>query len=188
MIITTWMTCIIISFTPITNGTEIMNFDTALGIIFIIEGGYSNDKHDRGGETRFGISKRAHPDVDILTLTECGAKEIYRKKYWALVKADDMPDYIKLALFDSSVHQGVRRAIRILQRTVRVRADGIIGAKTLAAVHSYDKDKLLPHFLTERLLQYLLDKPAQLERYGRGWFRRLFYIERDAIKDLYAVI
>ena len=165
-----------------------MNFDKAIKIIFNIEGGYSNDKHDRGGETRFGISKRAHPTVDIKNLTECEAKAIYKEKYWDKVKADEMPNDIQLALFDSSVHQGVRRAIKILQRTVKVRADGIIGAKTLAAVKGYDPDRLLSHFLTERLLQYLLDNPSQLERYGRGWFRRLFYIERDAIKDLYASI
>ena len=33
------------------------------------EGGYVNNSRDPGGETNFGISKRAYPNVDIKNLT-----------------------------------------------------------------------------------------------------------------------
>ena len=42
-----------------------MSFDKAFQITVGVEGGYVNDPADPGGETRYGISKRAHPDVDI---------------------------------------------------------------------------------------------------------------------------
>lgn len=42
-----------------------MNFDLAFEIIIGHEGGYVNDPRDPGGETRYGISKRAYPNEDI---------------------------------------------------------------------------------------------------------------------------
>ena len=42
-----------------------LNFDQAVHVILEHEGGYSNDKDDPGGETRYGISKLAYPDVNI---------------------------------------------------------------------------------------------------------------------------
>ena len=33
------------------------------------EGGYVNDPTDKGGETNFGISKRAYPNLDVFNLT-----------------------------------------------------------------------------------------------------------------------
>ena len=40
------------------------------------EGEYSNDPNDPGGETKWGISKRAYPNLDIKNLTRDGAKTI----------------------------------------------------------------------------------------------------------------
>ena len=51
-----------------------MSFEQAVAMVFKHEGGYVNDPKDPGGETRWGISKRAYPDVDILRLTEDEAK------------------------------------------------------------------------------------------------------------------
>ena len=40
------------------------------------EGGYVNDPKDLGGETKYGITKRFYPDIDIKNLTIEQAKEI----------------------------------------------------------------------------------------------------------------
>jgi len=46
-----------------------VSFDRAFEIVIGAEGGYSNDPKDRGGETKYGISKRAYPYLDIPSLT-----------------------------------------------------------------------------------------------------------------------
>ena len=54
-----------------------ITFDEIIEVVLHHEGGYVNDPKDPGGETNFGISKRAYPDVDMKTLTKEGAKDIY---------------------------------------------------------------------------------------------------------------
>ena len=54
-------------------------FDVYFEKVISHEGGYSNDAKDPGGETNFGISKRAYPQVDIKNLTRDAAKQIYKR-------------------------------------------------------------------------------------------------------------
>jgi len=42
-----------------------MSFERAVTHVLLHEGGYSNDPNDPGGETQYGISKRAYPNEDI---------------------------------------------------------------------------------------------------------------------------
>lgn len=46
------------------------NFTKAMQFISKWEGEYSNDPFDPGGETKYGISKRAYPNLDIKNLTK----------------------------------------------------------------------------------------------------------------------
>ena len=66
-------------------------FDKAFDLVVGLEGGYSNDSADSGGATRWGISKRSHPNLDITTLTIENAKEIYAEEYWNLAHCGDFP-------------------------------------------------------------------------------------------------
>ena len=59
-----------------------MMFEEAFQILMDHEGGYANAKYDRGGETKYGISKRQYPDLDIENLTLEQARSIYFKDYW----------------------------------------------------------------------------------------------------------
>ncbi len=47
--------------------------------VFPHEGGYTNDPRDPGGETNWGISKRAYPNLDIKNLAMEEAKRIYKR-------------------------------------------------------------------------------------------------------------
>lgn len=144
-----------------------MNFEQAIEIILREEGGYVNDPVDRGGETNFGISKRAYPNVDIKNLTKERAAELYRLDYWERIKADQLPEWLRLPVFDFAVNGGVARAIKMLQKVAGVKQDGIIGPKTLQAVQTVSTRA----FTEERLAYYqriIRQRPAQ-GKFLRGW-------------------
>src|SRR6185312_16903801 len=65
-------------------------FLPAFKIVVGIEGGYSNDPRDPGGETKFGISKNAYPNLDIASLTLEQAQQIYLRDYWDACGCDTM--------------------------------------------------------------------------------------------------
>lgn len=88
-------------------------FDRSVEIVLRFEGGYVNNPADRGGPTKYGISKRAHPNVDIENLTVEDAKKIYYKDYWIPSGASSMKYPMSLVVFDTAVLMGVHTARRI---------------------------------------------------------------------------
>jgi len=81
-----------------------LSFNKAFILIVGLEGGYSNDPNDPGGETKYGISKRYNPDVDVKNLTLEGAKQIYLEKYWIPAGCDEAPYPMDICLFDGAVN------------------------------------------------------------------------------------
>lgn len=79
------------------------------------EGGYVNDPDDPGGETKWGISKKAHPEEDIKNLTPLRAAEIYYTEYWKPSGASELPSPFCTAVFDTAVLCGNSRATRWLR-------------------------------------------------------------------------
>ena len=155
-----------------------MTFETAFAFVIEKEGGEVNDPRDNGGHTKYGISQKEYPDLDISALTVEQAKEIYRSDYWLRAGCDGLPEGLGIAVFDSAVNQGVGKAIKLLQRSLRVAEDGAIGPMTLAAMKRADPNQLIENYCTERALHYasLDDFPT----FGRGWLRRLFHVARIA--------
>lgn len=139
-----------------------------------VEGGYSNNPKDPGGETKFGISKRAYPYVDIKNLTLEKAAELYRKDYWDEVNADKLPPYLRLHVFDAAINQGVGAACGMLQAALGLPVDGIIGPKTIERVHQVDKFKMLETYHEFRMNRYADNK--NWATFGKGWVRRLNFI------------
>ena len=146
-----------------------MNFDRAFETVIGHEGGYVNDPRDPGGETKYGISKRAYPNEDIKNLTLNRAKELYKRDYWDSIDAESIPGVARLMVFDCAVNCGVTAAKKILQRAVGVKDDGIIGPKTRAAIsNTPDIEQRFAGFW----LQYYTDLPGW-PTYGKGWTRRV---------------
>ena len=155
-----------------------MNFDQAFDYVIGKEGKETNDPDDNGGHTKFGISQKAYPDLDISALTLEKAKEIYRSEYWDAIKGDELPDGLGFALFDAAVNQGVKTASKFLQRALRVADDGVIGPATIAAANRASFSELIVNFSAERAMHYAgLD---DFQKFGKGWFCRLIYTARIA--------
>jgi lysozyme family protein len=152
-------------------------FEPAFKIMIEHEGGYTNDPEDIGGKTRFGVSKRSHPDVDIEHLTLEHAKQIYKKEYWDSIRLDEINDQtIANKVFDIGVNIGTRRiigllqsAINMAQSVIRLVVDGRMGDKTIAACNDCHPQVLMS-FLKPIIINYYrsLDRP----KYIKGWINR----------------
>lgn len=94
-----------------------LTFAIDMTFVFKWEGGYVNDSSDPGGETNFGISKRAYPNVDIRNLTKQQAQEIYQRDYWNCISGDTLDPALAAAAFDTAVNMGVSRAKQFLSQT-----------------------------------------------------------------------
>ncbi len=157
----------------------------ALAFVLKREGGYVNDPDDRGGETNYGISKRAYPHLDIASLTLDQAEAIYLDDFWHGAGCDLLPEPVGFALFDSAVQHGVRNASRMLQRELRVTADGIVGPQTAKAAHKAEPLRLVHGLLLTRAKLYhdLAIQEGQAKFYG-GWMSRLFHLQRAVLEAL----
>jgi len=146
-----------------------MNFHKAVEFVLKHEGYYSNDPHDAGGETKYGISKRAYPNLDIKNLSRDDAINIYKHDYWDKLPAG-LPANIHCALFDCAVNTGISRAIRLLQTAVRVRPDGVWGRISQGALNKLGNKETLLSFTTERIMFY--SALNNFGRFGKGWVNR----------------
>jgi len=129
-------------------------FDECVNVVIGFEGGYVNDKDDKGGETNYGItastleSAKAKgwvpSNITIKNIKLDHAKTIYKKGYWDAVQADSLPHPLDLIMFDSAVNHGPNAAVKLLQKSLNallryteLKIDGIIGPLTLRAVNDY---------------------------------------------------
>ncbi|MCI0598162.1 MAG: hypothetical protein L0Y60_01355 [Beijerinckiaceae bacterium] len=134
-----------------------MRFEQAVEYILDWEGG-SRLVRDTGGLTRYGISQRAFPNVDIVRLTRANAIYLYRVHYWDKLDCDSLPDEMRLAVFDCAVNQGVGAAARFLARA-----------------------SSLEEFMSLRRSHYrnlAAGNPGKYGKYLKGWFNRMNAVER----------
>lgn len=155
-------------------------------------GGYTNDPNDPGGETKWGISKRSYPQLDIRHLTLDQARGIYFDDYWQtdrtretnhLSLCDQLPWPLNLVHFDCTVNIGNRktakdgtpvlhrRANMILQRALGVDDDGYLGPVTYRAIAEGDSLRLALKALTQRDFYYSTLGSWSL-KYQGGWHKR----------------
>lgn len=155
------------------------DFSKAWPGLIDIEGGYVNDPQDPGGETKFGISKRSYPLLEIKELTLPQALDIYKRDFWDLNQLSEVDDQLLAdEIFEMSINTGARSAWQCVQRTINrcggaVYVDGRVGSKTLGWLRPglLNFKWVLDHFRVESALYY-----AQLpnsQKYLRGWILRV---------------
>ena len=167
------------------------------------DGGYTDDPGDPGGETKWGVSKRSYPNLDIANLTKPAALQIYFRDYWLKTGkqksyCDSLPHPANLAHLDCVVNVGNwktakdgtpvwhGRANMILQIALGVDDDGYIGPATLAAVAGADPLSLAVRALDQRDFYYAgrLELPGAnlagswADKYRGGWRNRTTALRR----------
>ena len=154
-------------------------FEVAVDFILSVEGGLVDDPTDPGGLTKFGISQRAYPNLNIRELTADAAKALYRQDYWNRCSCDKLPGAIAFVVFDCAVNQGVSASVRMLQRSLNVTQDGVIGPATLTAAAAQRPAAIIAEMIARRSLAYALS--PIIASNGLGWFRRLARVHQVAL-------
>ena len=162
------------------------NWQECISHLLREEGGYSNHSADPGGMTNLGVTKRvweewtgkSATEQDMRSLTHEQVTPLYKKRYWDAIKGDDLPSGIDLCVFDCAVNSGVSRAVRILQRILGVKDDGVIGAVTISAVTAIPVDDLIERYTEER--QDFLESLPTFSVFGKGWTTRVAQVETQA--------
>jgi lysozyme family protein len=111
------------------------------------------------------------------TLTPTIVAPFYKRKYWDLVRGDDLPSPIDYMMFDFAVNGGPGRCIKIMQEAVGTKQDGVLGPKTLAAIKAVPVHKLIQDFSDAKERFY---KGLNNDTYERGWLNRVAEVENHA--------
>jgi len=159
------------------------DFNRAVEHLLDIEQGYVNDPDDPGGETKYGISKRSYPDVDIKNLTPEHAKRIYFRDWWEPLSLTEVFNQeLASQIFKFAVNAGIHRAVIVLQTSINevfglptVVVDGIFGPQTRHAmleVQSGLLETYLCAFFKLGIIQYYAS--LKKKKYIFGWLKRVF--------------
>lgn len=159
-------------------------FRYAVEVVLRHEGGYVNDPSDPGGETKYGISKRSYPHLDIANLTREEAIAIYRRDWWERYRMGEIEDVaIASKVLDVFVNVGPIQGATIVQRALHacgrrhVIIDGIIGTQTITAINDVKpRAMLLAAIRAEAAAYYrgLVAQRPELQRYEKGWLNRAY--------------
>ena len=160
-------------------------FEKIFDYLLKVEGGYSNDKNDKGGKTKYGIIEEEARDFgykgDMQDLTKDFAKSIYLKKYYLGNKLDKViNNKVALSVCDWAVNSGkngIKNAqIAINQLTnANLDVDGIIGNKTLEALNAADPEKFLEvyHNLQRIYYRSKVEGDKTQKEFLTGWLNRV---------------
>ena len=132
---------------------------------------YENVKNDKGGETKFGIDKKSHPNEDIKNLTRERATQIYFESYWEAANINVLPVKIQLQHFCGVVNNGISGHNKILQRACGVYADGLVGVFTLTAAQFVTPEKIRQYELQH--YDDIINNDDTQEVFREGWVNRV---------------
>lgn len=153
-------------------------YEQAITEVFKDEGGYTDDSHDKGGPTNYGITigdarqywKHDATAQDVRNMPKSVAENIYSEHYAIPVRYNSLPAGVDYAVLDYAINSGISRSVRILQQIVGVKQDGIIGPFTLSAVYSSDPNYVINSIYDERLA--FLKSLSIWKDFQHGWTDR----------------
>lgn len=164
------------------------NLAPAIDQILKSEGGFVNHPRDPGGRTNLGVTQAtlaawrgvAASETDVRALQRPEAAAIYEQNYADKVMFAHLPAGLDYALLDCAINSGVSRAVKLLQKVVGTKEDGVLGAITLAALDGIDPAALIGRYSDTRLS--FLKTLKTWNEFGRGWETRVARVEDDALR------
>lgn len=170
------------------------DFNIAYAPTAKIEGGYSMDKNDKGGQTVFGLTRRDWPHWDGWAKVDVYVKNrqiallnadlelkisvahLFRGNYWKPLKLDLINNQqIANQAFDTAVNMGVGTSAKIMQTAANVTVDLNIGDITLNKINGMDAKTFYARFIALRKARYdaiIAHDPKQAV-FKSSWYSRL---------------
>ena len=165
-------------------------FESAIETVLQQEGGYVHDPDDAGGETKFGISKRRYPEIEVAALTREQAIALYRRDFWNPLYEHVGGQALATKFLELTLHlphqdqrpyyEGDMRGVRLVQQALRslgdrtVLLDGRFGPNTLQAVKLESPQALLAAIRVQQCRYYLalVQAAPEQQKFFSGWIRR----------------
>lgn len=152
------------------------------------EGGWANDPVDKGGPTMKGITLNTYklyckikgkPIPTQTTLKNISQKEwedVFKTLFWDKWQADKINSQSIANLVVDWTWGSGQWGIKYSQSVLGVKADGIVGPKTIAAINNYPDAKVLFNKLWLRRKAHfegIVAANASQKKFLKGWLNRL---------------
>lgn len=148
------------------------------------EQGFVDHPDDKGGPTKYGITLstltawrgKEVTKQDVEDLSKGEASDIYREMYISRPGLNRIPEWkLRGMLVDIAVNHGPKRAIKMLQKVLKIEEDGIIGPETIKAFFSITNHlKVYLGVCAERVRVYgrIITNDSKQASFAAGWAER----------------
>ncbi|OEF50990.1 hypothetical protein A1OW_10335 [Enterovibrio norvegicus] len=174
------------------------NFQHAMADVFGHEGGFSDNRNDKGGVTNLGISIRflktlpieagdingdGHiSESDIVAMDAANASDIYRQFFWEHYRLDEIKSRrVSTKAFNCFVNMRGKTAAQLMQRAANdlganLVVDGILGSRSIAVLNQLDEHQLMVclKWRMWEIYKAIIKNDATQSVFEKGWQRRAF--------------
>lgn len=142
--------------------------------------GLVNDPADHGGLTKYGISQKSYPDLNIAALSRYDAQAIFYRDFWQAYSLDSLcskSKHLTFRIFIMGVLCGMTESIKLAQAAVNllsdqapVAVDGKLGPATFMALQNFRNPAALVAAHKILIGQHLI--AIGQKRFLAGWLVR----------------
>ena len=162
------------------------NFINCLNLLIKSEGKFDDNSRDPGGATMYGVTKETWQswighsvsEKDMKNLTIEQVAPLYEQRYWKPY-CDSLPRGLDFLVFSMGVNAGSGRSIKLLQTSLGLVPDGVIGPRVLDKLRTINIADAISKYSDERRAYYSSLKLFPL--FGKGWINRCNIEEKEAL-------